>query len=64
MYIAILYDSDSCYVLPRVTQINLNKPQRSATIIAQNDPKSLYFQLYHGENKLIFNEMMTIPALY
>jgi hypothetical protein len=25
---------------------------------------SVIFQLYHGENKLIFNEMMMRPALY
>jgi len=25
---------------------------------------SAIFQLYHGENKLIFNEMMMRPALY
>jgi hypothetical protein len=25
---------------------------------------SAIFQLYHGENKLIFNEMMTESALY
>jgi hypothetical protein len=25
---------------------------------------SAFFQLYHGENKLIFNEMMMTSALY
>jgi len=27
-------------------------------------PTQQFFQLYHGENKLIFNEMMTRSALY
>jgi len=28
------------------------------------NPNSAIFQLYHGENKLIFNEMMMRSALY
>jgi len=27
-------------------------------------PIQQFFQLFHGENKLIFNEMMTRSALY
>ena len=27
-------------------------------------PTKQIFQLYHGENKLIFNEMMMRPTLY
>ena len=27
-------------------------------------PSAIFRQLYHGENKLIFNEMMIMSALY
>ena len=47
----------------RISKTEHGPGARSNWVIVVN-ANSAIFQLYHGENKLIFNEMMMSSALY